>query len=161
MPALPPAPGSSVVGCPKRFSFPLTSAGFQQGPFAPSQLPDFLATMGLSDSQPQPSSVIYFRGRLLGAVALLCDWVSQVPRLICPCALSPLTPGSPATASALCFIAGVRLHPHPADCPLPWRNEAESGSLALRLAGSSFEASPSGLLHFTLDRLHVEWAITW
>ena len=40
---------------------------------------------------------------------------------------------------------------NPADCPLPSRNEAETGSLALRLAGSSFEASLSGLLRFTLD----------
>jgi len=38
-------------------------------------------------------------------------------------------------------------------------NEAESGSLALRLTGSPREASPHGLLRLTLARLPVEWAI--
>jgi len=75
------------------------------------------------------------------------------------CALPPLTPGSPAAAVTHCFTADVRLHPNRADCPLPWRNEAETGLLALRLAGSPFRASPNGLLRSTPDRLHVEWAI--
>ena len=77
---------------------------------APSALPEFLATMGLSDSLPGPLTVIW-------------------------------------------------LHPYLADCPLPSRNEAETGSLALRLAGSLFEASPNGLPRFALDWLHVEWVI--
>jgi hypothetical protein len=38
-------------------------------------------------------------------------------------------------------------------------NEAESGSLALRLTSSPREASPHGLLRLTLARLPVEWAI--
>jgi hypothetical protein len=38
-------------------------------------------------------------------------------------------------------------------------NEAESGSLALRLTGSPREASPHGLLRLTLARLPAEWAI--
>ena len=38
-------------------------------------------------------------------------------------------------------------------------NEAEPGSLALRLAGSPREASPAGLLRPTLAGLPVEWAI--
>src|SRR5262249_25141218 len=33
--------------------------------------------------------------------------VSQVPRLIFPCALHPLTPGSPASASTHFFLAGA------------------------------------------------------
>jgi hypothetical protein len=102
---------------------------------------------------------MHFRQRALRVSTPLPDRVSQVPRLICPCALPPLTPGSPATASTHCFIASVRLHPYPADCPLPSRNEAETGSLALRLAGSPFEASPGGSLRPTLDWLHVERAI--
>jgi hypothetical protein len=115
--------------------------------------------MGLSDSPPGPLTVIYSRWRLLRVATPLPGWVSQVPRLICPCALPPLTPGSPTTASTHCFIAGIRLHPYLADCPLPSRNEAETGSLALRLAGSLFEASPNGLPRFALDWLHVEWVI--
>jgi hypothetical protein len=39
-------------------------------------------------------------------------------------------------------------------------NEAESGSLALRLTGSRREPSPDELLRPTLAWLHVKWAIT-
>ena len=39
-------------------------------------------------------------------------------------------------------------------------NEAESGSLALRLTSSPCEASSDELLRLTLARLPVEWAIT-
>lgn len=109
---------------------------------APSALPDFLATMGLTDSRPRPLAVMHSRWRLIALPRDPLRRASQVPLLICPCALSPLTPESPATARALCFVAGVRLPPHPADWPLPSRNEAETGLLALRLAGWSFEASP-------------------
>ena len=126
---------------------------------APSALPEFLATTGLSDPRPGPLAVMCSRWRLPRAAAPLPGRVSQVPRLICPCALPPLTPGSPAVAVTHCFTADVRLHPNRADCPLPWRNEAETGLLALRLAGSPFRASPNGLLRSTPDRLHVEWAI--
>jgi hypothetical protein len=40
-----------------------------------------------------------------------------------------------------------------------WCNEAETGSLALRLADSPPEASPLGLLPAALGRLSLEWAI--
>jgi hypothetical protein len=115
--------------------------------------------MDLSDSRSGPLAVMH--SRLRGCVFLRRspDRVSQVPRPICPCALPPLTPGSPAIASTHYFIAGFRLHPYPADWPLPLRNEADPGSLALRLTGSPFEASPDGSLRPTLDWLHVEWAI--
>jgi len=67
--------------------------------------------------------------------------VSQVPRPICRRPPSSVTPGSPAAARTRFFTAGVRLH-------LLWQvghslmcNEAESGSLALRLTSSPSEAS--------------------
>ena len=63
------------------------------------------------------------------------------------------------TASTHFFITGFRLYHNQADWPLPLRNEAESGSLTLRLAGSPFEASSNGSLRSTLDWLHVEWEI--
>ncbi len=115
--------------------------------------------MSLSDSRHGPLTVICSRWRLPRVATRLPCRVSQVPRLICPCALPPLTPGSTATASTHYFIADVRLYPNRADCPLPSRNEAEPGSLALRLAGSPFEASSNGLPRSTLDWLHVEWVI--
>src|SRR5262245_35168818 len=84
--------------------------------------------------------------------------VSQVPRPICPYAPPPLTLASPATAYAHCFIAGSRLHHSLADWPLAGScNEAESGSLALRLADSPPEASSLGLLQPTLGQLSLEW----
>jgi hypothetical protein len=68
-------------------------------------------------------------------------------------------PESPMGARARYFPTGVRL-------PHLWqsgrsqqRNEAESGSLALRLACSPREASPAGLLRPTLAWLPVERAI--
>ena len=80
--------------------------------------------------------------------------VSQVPRLLFPHALSPATPESPMVANTRCFTIDIRLHPlrqtgHSHDA-----NEAESGSLALRLASLPCKASCRGLLPFhTLARL--------
>ena len=86
--------------------------------------------------------------------------VSQVPRPICLHAPSPLTPASPAAARAHCFTAGLRLHHSLADWPLAsWCNEAETGSLALRLADSPPKASSPGLLRVPLGGLSPEWAI--
>jgi hypothetical protein len=115
--------------------------------------------MGLSDPRQGPLAVMCSRWRLPRVATPLPGRVSQVPRLICPCALPPLTPGSPATAVTHGFAADIRLRPNRADWPLPWRNEAETGLLALRLTGSPLRASPNGLLRSTPDRLHVEWAI--
>src|SRR5208282_2485972 len=62
--------------------------------------------------------------------------------------LSPLT--SPPVSGFITYgrLAAPSLH-----------NEAESGSLVLRLMGSPREASPDGLLRPTLARLPVERAI--
>jgi len=67
--------------------------------------------MGLSDSPSGPLAVMSFRQPSLRVPTPLPHRVSQVPRLFCPCALPPLTPGRPATACAHCFVAGLRLHP--------------------------------------------------
>src|ERR1700736_1805576 len=86
--------------------------------------------------------------------------VSQFPRRIFPCALSPSTPESPVVSFSRCFHHRWPASPcfgrlavfHP-------RHEAESGLLSLRLAGSPPEAPSNGLLRFTLVRLHVERVI--
>ena len=72
---------------------------------------------------------------------------------------SPFTPESPPGAPARCFPVGIRLHHlwqtgHSHKC-----NEAELGSLALRLACSPHEASPAGLLRPALAWLPAERAI--
>ena len=68
----------------------------------------FLAIVGRSDSRSGPLPGLCLPpGRWF---APPCR-VSQVPRLICPRALSPSTPESPRAAFAHCFTPGVRLHP--------------------------------------------------
>jgi len=49
------------------------------------------------------------------------------------------------------FFTGIRLHHIRRANQTRLRNEAESDLLALRLAGSHFEASPYGLRRTTLD----------
>jgi len=68
---------------------------------------------------------------------------SQAPRLLFPRALSPTTPGGPVVAFARCFTTGCRFHPSRRTDRLHLPNEAESGSLALRLACLPPESSSS------------------
>src|ERR1051325_11794511 len=100
--------------------------------------------MGLSDSRPRrrdgyvfPSRVARFRS--------LPGRVSQAPRLICPHALSPTTPEGPPAACACCFTSGFWLHLSRQAGHLRFPIEAESGSLPLRLPGSSPPRPPPSL----------------
>ena len=88
-------------------------------------------------------------------------WVSQVPRSICRHPPSSTTPGSPAAARARCFAAGCRLRPFRkvGHSQLLGFNEAESGSLALRLTSPRSQASTGRLPITPLSRLHGERAI--
>src|SRR6266498_4172553 len=123
-------------------------------PLCSTAVTRFLATMGLSDSRQGPTTGYLF------PVAVLPLRASQVPLPIFPRALPPLTPTSPTIACARYFIAGPRL-------PLLRLighsfllcNEAETGSLALRLACSPCKASPVELLPLTLAWLLAERAI--
>lgn len=115
--------------------------------------------MDLSDSRHGPPAVMCSRRRLRHTAPPLPCRVSQVPRLICPCALHPLTPGSPATAFTHCFIAGLRLHPirqadHFLRVTRPKRFYLHCGS-QVRLS----RLRQNGSLRFTPDWLHVEWVI--
>jgi hypothetical protein len=116
-------PGSQMRTVPQPHDRFFRIGTFVQAEF-PSSYPDmsaprplrstvitrFSATMSRSDSRPGP---------LLGLFIPPARWtslrpprrVSQVPRLICPRALSPATPEGPAAALAPCFTASVRLHP--------------------------------------------------
>src|SRR5271157_4022437 len=114
--------------------------------------------MGLSDSRQGrfagyvfPPSVARFR--------LPPCRASQAPRPIFPRALSPTTPEGPLAAFACCFTSGlVWLHPSRRTGHLRIPIEAESGSLALRLACSPPD-SPIPSLELALVRLHAEQAI--
>src|ERR1700730_12827281 len=86
--------------------------------------------------------------------------VSQFPRRIFPCALSPSTPESPVVSFSRCFHHRWQASPCFGRLAVfHLRHEAESGLLSLRLAGSPPEAPSNGLLRFTLVRLHVERVI--
>ena len=76
----------------------------------------FLATMNPSDSQCSHMSVMFSRHMLVSLPPP--HWVSQVPRLIFPHALSPITPGGPMAALTRCFTIGGGLHHFPAGWPL-------------------------------------------
>src|SRR5271169_6860380 len=114
--------------------------------------------MGLSDSRPGRSPVMSFR-RSVACLRMLPCRVSQAPLLICPRALSPTTPEGPLAAFACCFTRGlVWLHPSRRTGHLRLPIEAESGSLALRLACSPPDL-PVPSLRLALVRLHAEQAI--
>jgi hypothetical protein len=78
---------SSVVELfPKRLSPLLTLACFQYGPFAPRELPHFLATMSRSDSHRRPSYVMDSAGKLkhrcLTTVGLPGSWTDLSMRAV-------------------------------------------------------------------------------
>jgi hypothetical protein len=82
------------------------------------------------------------------------------PCLIFPHALSPTTPEGSTTARVRCLVVDGRLRSSLAALPPSYlRNEAESGSLSLRLARLPPEAPPTELPLFTLIRLLVERTI--
>ena len=88
------------------------------------------------------------------------SWVSQVPRLICRCPLSPTTPESPTAARARCFTVGIRLRHIRKHGHSQLRHEAESGSLTLRLTPSPHRASTAGSPRQPPAWLHGQQAIT-
>ena len=90
---------SSVVGfSSKRLSPPLTEACFSARPLRSTGVTRFPATMGLSDSRPEPLPGLCIPAGRWRRLPPPPRRVSQVPRLICPRALSPTTPEGPATA---------------------------------------------------------------
>ena len=120
--------------------------------------------MGLSESRHGPLTVIDSRWRLLRVATPHPYRASQaLKRRGSSADLSLRAAPSHPGKSGDCFYPLLHRRSQAssdqADWPLPSRNEAETGSLAPRLTGSPFEASPNGLLRSTLDWLHVEWVI--
>jgi len=93
---------------------PLTTVQIRQGPFARPALPGVPTTMNPSDSPRSQKTVIDSHRLLADRYASPVHprrGASQVPRPICRCPLSPITPESPTAASTRCFAVGNRLHP--------------------------------------------------
>src|SRR5262249_17344367 len=155
-------PCSSVLGrASKRISLLLTKTLARQGSFAPRELPRFFATISPSDSRPCPAAVIdSHRHSLRSLPGLLAHGrVSQVPRLSfdARCPLSPRVVHPLHTLVASRMVSGFgtfgRL------TTTDWCNEAETGSLALRLASSPSRSSTGRLPATPPSRLHGERAI--
>ena len=89
--------------------------------------------------------------------------VSQVPRSICRHPPSSATPGSPAAALARCLAVGSRLRPFGkvGHSQLLGFNEAESGSLALRLTSSRSQASTGWLPITSLGSFMANEQLPW
>ena len=131
---------------------------FSKAPSLHRPYPASTATMGLSDSRHDRSAGYVFPSYVLRLRSPPCR-ASQAPRLIFPRALSPTTPEGPLAALACCFTNGlVWLHPSRRTGHLRFPIEAESGSLALRLACSPPDL-PVPSLRLALVRLHAEQAI--
>ena len=119
--------------------FILIEACSQPGPLAPRALPRFSATMGLSDSRAERPERLCIPAQGLVTWHRSCR-ASQVPRLIFRRTPSPITPESPMIAHSFlhhrCGLQPIRRlgRSH-------WSNEAETGSLTLRLTSSPLEAS--------------------
>lgn len=100
--------------------------------------------MDPSDSRPVRPTVMH--SRRPSTPSPPTGRVSQVPRLIFPRALSPITPEGSTAARARGLTVDGRLH-HIRQVGRPhWFNEAESGSQSLRLTGSLGGASTAGSL---------------
>jgi len=129
---------------------------FSVRPLRSTIITRFPATMSLSDSRPEPPSGYVFPHE----VGLSCSAGS--PRFLgrsfhARCPLSPRQVRRLLAPIPSPSIAGFRILGRLATHSLC--NEAEPGSLALRLACSPREASPTALLLFTLAWLIVERAI--
>src|ERR1035437_8996182 len=120
--------------------------------------------MGLSDSRPEPFPRLLIPSGRWGSVAL--PRPAGSPRFL-DCSIPARCPQPPRKVRrvlAHCFPADIRLHPIWRTGHLHWRHEAESGSLALRLAGLLPRFPPAGLrrlapvpLHARTSNLHGEF----
>ena len=139
------AASSAVIECFNRHASRLTKTHRRRGPFAPRELPRVPATMDLSDFRRSRPAVMSSRRALRPSPQP--RRISQVPRPICPRALSPITPASPVGSMARCAPHRRRASPHPKGWPTRRKcYEGESGSHALRLTrslgGASTRQSP-------------------
>ena len=89
-------------------------------------------------------AVMHSRARLSLGLLAWSGLPSSPP--VCRRALPPLTPEGSTNASVRCFFVDVRLQPFWQSGRLHSHNEAETGSLTLRLAPSLPGASAAGLL---------------
>ncbi len=132
----------------------------RQGSFAPRELPRFKANTTLSDSRLGRDVVMRSHISLAGRHARRPAAGPGLPgsSLICRRPPSPLTPGSPPAARARCFTGGVRFRHLRRVDHYHWFNEAETGSLTLRLTSSPSRAPTTRLPASPPSRLHGERA---
>jgi hypothetical protein len=145
----------SVVGFLQSVPSPSESALPRQGRFAPRALPRFLATTSLSDSHTPNARLMDSPGV---SSRLWRNWSHGPPSLPNPtfparCPLSPRR--APALLSNVSSHRMAGFNPSGSLAALIWFNEADSGSLALRLTGSLHRASARRLLTALSVSLHA------
>ncbi len=125
----------------------LTRPVFRRDPFAPRALPRFLTTTGLSDSRrwPPPKLLIPLAACRL---ARHQGGSPKFPTVLSACA-APYHPGEPRRCPRSFLPAGCRLRPSLRVGRSHLSNEAETGSLALRLTHSPPQAPAPELLPLT------------
>ena len=149
---------SSVDGFPQAALPPSDENASSFRPLRSTVVTRFFATMGLSDSRTgSPRGYVFPQD-----VGPTCSHPAGPPRFL-DRSVPTRRPLSPRRAQQVLApiaslpVSGFRFSGRLAALTL--RNEAEPGSLTLRLAGSPHEASPAGSLRPALDWLPVEWAI--
>ena len=135
----------------------LMAARFRQGPFAPPGLAGFFATMDPSDSRPGRPPVMFSRRSLSAAAPAVTGTgpglSGSVFNLSTPAVLSH--PGEPVHCIRSLLRGRCWLHPFWRVGRSQWFNEAETGSLALRLTFSFPQAPSARSLPPTPRQLHV------
>ena len=151
--------GSFVLGRvltrPISFRFLLSPLRTRQGPFAPRALPRFNATMSLSDFPVSSTPLIDSRRTLMASSRHPRQGSPSLPNSTFParCPHSPRRSPSLLSNVSSQWISGFGISDRLAD--LSWCNEADTGSLALRLTGLIRGASTPRLLRSLSASLHA------
>ena len=120
-------------------------------------LPGFIATTNPSDSRPSHGLVIYSQAALIAGLRAVDRPDGSLRFLIALSAsAAPFHPGEPDRCSCSLLHGRWQASPILEVGHSQLRNEAETGSLALRLTPLPSEASNCGLLRGPLGQLHGE-----
>ena len=126
---------------------PLTTIQIRQGPFARPALPGVVTTMNPSDSRTWPQHGYWFPWSVVSPVSTLAT--PRRASQVLDCSVGIRRPLSPRRARPLrMFVASRSMSGFALSgglATLAWCNEAEMGSLTLRLTPSPSEASERGI----------------
>ena len=146
----------SVVGFPQAVLLPSSGPWVRQGPFAPRELPRFLATMTPSDSRLGRQAVMVSRRSLIRITDHQAGSLRFLVDLSTPAV--PYHPEEPDRCMNSLLHGRFQASPFPGGWPLPLCVTRPKGSLALRLTSLRSQAPTNGLPRSPPSRLHGERA---